>query len=222
MAFLPFFLPLKPDVSLPQNPATSIPIPDPFLPTEYPPDDCPQTSDFILVLFFQLAYGKSSLFSHRGEGRMASFHSSRAWEFKSLWVQEYLLTPHPGFSSCISKTRDRALQPCSLPKMGFGCLCSWTAVMWCICNLGSALGKEVHDKGLNDPLGNSTPSRGSCTGTQPCSLPELCHLPAWVPRWPGSIGSASHLLWAQPSPWPHLCPHKPLQNLKIHTPITPN
>lgn len=42
--------------------------------------------------------------------------------------------------------------------------------MWCICNQGSALGKEVHARRLSDPLGNSTASPGSCTSTQPWSL----------------------------------------------------
>lgn len=58
LAFLLFHLPFKSDISLPQNPATSIPIPDPCLLAGYPPDDCPQISDFILVLFFQFVYGK--------------------------------------------------------------------------------------------------------------------------------------------------------------------
>lgn len=120
---------------------------------------------------------KGISFSQRGEGRMVSFHSNR--EFKSLWVQWCLLTPCPGFSSCTSKTRDRALQPRLLPKMS---LCSWAALMWCICNQGSALGKEVHDKGLSEPLGNSSPSLGAAQALSPG--PCLSHSTrlAWLHR----------------------------------------
>lgn len=110
---------------------------------------------FYLVFgFFQLVYGKRYLFSHRGEGRMVSFHTSRTWELKNLRVQVFLLTPHPGFSSSTSNTRDRALQPWALPKMS---LWSWTALMWFTCNQGQLWGKRSMTRGWMTPLGIPLP-----------------------------------------------------------------
>lgn len=71
--FLPMFFPLfllafKPNPSLLLNPAISRVIPDPFPPPRHPPSA--RSSDFILLLLFQPAYGNRDLFfKRRGEGR---------------------------------------------------------------------------------------------------------------------------------------------------------
>lgn len=63
----------------------------------------------------------------------------------------------------------------SFPGTGFGCLCSWAALMWHSCDLSSALGKELWETGLRWALPGPPPPRlgaAPCLRPQPWSPPE--------------------------------------------------
>lgn len=106
MVFPPFLLPLNPDLSPLGNPATSRPIPDPFLPTGHPPAGPPQSSNFILGVgfFFSLPIVIDNYFP-RGEGNGKDGQLSGEQSMRGfLNGCECLLKPRAAFSSCISKT----------------------------------------------------------------------------------------------------------------------
>lgn len=65
--------------------------------------------------------------------------------------------------------------PPSFPGTGFVCLCSWAALMWCSCDLSSALGKELWETGLRWALPGPPPPRLGAAPRlrpQPWSPPE--------------------------------------------------
>lgn len=140
-----------------------------------------------LRFYFSFAFSvclsqQTSLFpeGRGGEERMGSSHSSREWEFKSIWVQEWQLAPRVGFSSCLSTIRDVS-GLCShvhSPKRGLaacvhGQLQCGTAVTW-----DQPWGKSCMRRGCNEPSWGLHPLAQELlfsSGTWPWSLPE----PSW-------------------------------------------
>lgn len=167
MGFPPFLLPLNPDLSLLQNPATSRPIRNPILPTGHPPVDSLQSSGFISVLLFEFSYGNRHLFSQGEEGGRKGWPAlTRAERLEANGFQRGCW--HHGRVSALAWAKPETRQGSAAMSTPRSCVCLPVLTG---SSDGISLGVISYmRRGCNQPPGASAPSPRSCFSAQALSL----------------------------------------------------